>query len=52
MSRFGIGLSWRFGSLKAVVKKASRTIENDDVKQNSSNQQGATSTGTGEGMMQ
>ena len=51
MSRFGIGLSWRFGSLKAVVKKASRTIENDDVKQNSSSQQGTGQTGTGESMM-
>lgn len=31
--RFGVSVSWRFGSLNASVKKASRTISNDDVKQ-------------------
>lgn len=29
--RFGIGVSYRFGSLKASVKKAARTIKNNDV---------------------
>jgi len=29
--RFGISLSYRFGSLKSSVKKASKTIENDDL---------------------
>jgi outer membrane receptor protein involved in Fe transport len=29
---FGISLSYRIGNLKAAVKKASRTISNDDVK--------------------
>jgi len=30
--RFGISLSYRIGELKASVKKAARTISNDDVK--------------------
>ncbi len=29
--RFGINISYRFGSLKSSVKKASKTIENDDL---------------------
>lgn len=29
---FGLTISYRFGSLKESVKKASRSIENDDVK--------------------
>lgn len=29
--RFGIGLSWSFGKLKASVKKAERSIQNDDL---------------------
>ena len=29
---FGINVSWRFGELKANVKKAQRSISNDDVK--------------------
>ena len=47
--RFGIGLSYRFGSLKASVKKASRTIENDDVMKgsSSSSQEGGSSQGGG-----
>ncbi|MBR1652968.1 MAG: TonB-dependent receptor [Alloprevotella sp.] len=50
LGRCGIGLSWRFGSLKASVKKAARTIENDDVQTNSSSSsQGGTTTGTGTG---
>ena len=30
--RFGISLSYRIGELKASVKKAARSISNDDVK--------------------
>lgn len=30
--RFGFGISYRIGELKASVKKAARTISNDDVK--------------------
>ena len=30
--RYGMSISYRFGELKASVKKASRTISNDDVK--------------------
>lgn len=30
--RFGISVSYRIGELKASVKKAARTISNDDVK--------------------
>ncbi|MBR1712653.1 MAG: TonB-dependent receptor [Alloprevotella sp.] len=40
LGRVGLGVSWRFGSLKAVVKKAARTIENDDVQTQSSSMQG------------
>lgn len=29
---YGINISWRFGELKAQVKKAARSIHNDDVK--------------------
>ena len=29
--QFAVSVSWRFGSLKASVKKAEHTIENDDV---------------------
>ena len=29
---FGISVSYRIGELKASVKKAARTISNDDVK--------------------
>lgn len=36
MLRFGMGIRYRLGSLKAIVKKASRTIDNSDVKQQSS----------------
>ena len=30
--RFGVCISYRIGELKASVKKAARTISNDDVK--------------------
>jgi outer membrane receptor protein involved in Fe transport len=42
-SRFGIRLSFRIGQLKAAVKKASRTIRNDDVMQGNSS--GGSNTG-------
>lgn len=48
MGRVGIGLSWRFGSLKASVKKAARTIENDDVQTNQSSQATQQTGGTGQ----
>lgn len=34
--RYGISVSYRFGELKASVKKAERTISNDDVKRGGS----------------
>lgn len=39
--RFGMGIRYRLGSLKAVVKKATRSIENNDViqQQNTNNSQ-------------
>ena len=30
--RFGLSVSWRIGELSSGVKKAERSIENDDVK--------------------
>lgn len=30
--RFGLSVSYRIGELQASVKKAARSIENDDVK--------------------
>lgn len=32
MQRFGVSVSYRIGELRASVKKAARTISNDDVK--------------------
>lgn len=51
MSRFSIGISWRLGKLQTSVKKAARTINNDDVQSSSSsnNAQGAMG-GTGQGV--
>lgn len=46
--RFSFGIRYRFGSLNTSVKKAKRTIENDDVRQQSSgadSSQGATGQG-------
>ncbi len=45
--RVGIGLSWRFGSLKATVKKAARTISNDDVQSSESGSSATSATGSG-----
>ena len=39
--RFGVSVSYRIGELKASVKKAARTIENDDVKGGDGGQGGA-----------
>lgn len=44
---YGINISWRFGELKAQVKKAVRSISNDDVKAGGSGNSGS-STGGGE----
>ena len=43
--RFGVSVSYRFGSLKTSVKKADKTIENDDLIGGSSTKSGAGSTG-------
>lgn len=40
VQRFGISISYRIGELKASVKKAERTISNDDVKGGSNNSGG------------
>lgn len=40
--RYGISISYRIGELKASVKKAARTIENDDVKGGEGGGQGGT----------
>ncbi|MBQ8520196.1 MAG: outer membrane beta-barrel protein, partial [Bacteroides sp.] len=37
---FGVNVSWRFGELKAQVKKVSRSISNDDVKSGGGNSTG------------
>ncbi len=50
MRRFGVSLSWRFGNLKASVKKTSRSIQNDDVMRQSSNSSGESAGATGTGM--
>lgn len=38
---FGLNISWRFGELKAQVKKAARSINNDDVKSGGSGNSGS-----------
>lgn len=43
---YGINISWRFGELKAQVKKAARSINNDDLKGGGS---GSGTTGGGQG---
>ena len=43
MLRLGFGISYRFGSLNASVKKAARSIENNDIQQSQSG------SNTGEG---
>ena len=44
-SSFGISISWRFGELKAQVKKANRGILNDDVKSGGEGSQGGEAVG-------
>lgn len=39
---YGFNISWRFGELKAQVKKAARSINNDDVKGGGNNSGGGT----------
>ena len=41
---YGINISWRFGELKAQVKKVSRSISNDDVKSGGGNSGGGASS--------
>lgn len=47
--RFGIGVRYRFGSLNTSVKKASRSIENNDVIQQSSSNGSDNTSGSGQG---
>lgn len=47
--RFGIGVRYRFGSLNTSVKKASRSIENNDVIQQSSSNGSDNPSGSGQG---
>lgn len=44
---FAIAVSYRIGKLEGGVKKAERTIQNDDVMQGGSQTQGSTGQGTG-----
>ena len=48
--QFGISVSYRFGSLTTRVKKADKTIENDDLI-GSGKQSGGSSSGTPTGGM-
>lgn len=45
LSRVSLGISWRFGKLRAVVKKTARSIENSDVKTGSSSQENGSNMG-------
>ena len=45
---FGISISWRFGELKAQVKKTARSINNDDVKAGGNST--GSNTGSGQSM--
>lgn len=42
---FGLNVSWRFGELKAQVKRAARSINNDDVKSGGSGNAGSAGGG-------
>ena len=48
-SRISLGISWRFGKLRAVVKKTARSIENTDVKTGSSSQESGSNMGKSRG---
>ena len=43
--RVGVSVSWRFGDLKAQVKRAARTIKNDDLQSGGGNSGGGNSGG-------
>lgn len=45
LSRISLGISWRFGKLRAVVKKTARSIENSDVKTGSISQESGSNMG-------
>ncbi len=49
LSRVSLGISWRFGKLRAVVKKTARSIENSDVKTGSSSQENGSNMGKSRG---
>lgn len=49
LSRISLGISWRFGKLRAVVKKTARSIENSDVKTGSSSQESGSNMGKSRG---
>lgn len=49
LSRVSLGISWRFGKLRAVVKKTARSIENSDVKTGSSSQESGSNMGKSRG---
>ena len=42
---YGMNISWRFGELKAQVKKTSRSIHNDDVQSNGNGSEGGSGGG-------
>lgn len=49
LSRISLGISWRFGKLRAVVKKTARSIENSDVKTGSTSQENGSNMGKSSG---
>ena len=49
LSRVSLGISWRFGKLRAVVKKTARSIENSDVKTGSTSQENGSNMGKSSG---
>ena len=49
LSRISLGISWRFGKLRAVVKKTARSIENSDVKTGSTSQENGSNMGKSRG---
>lgn len=49
LSRVSLGISWRFGKLRAVVKKTARSIENSDVTTGSSSQESGSNMGKSSG---
>lgn len=47
---YGMSISWRFGELKAQVKKTTRSINNDDVKSGGGNSSSGSAGGSQGGM--